>query len=116
MNFDGFTAIGKGIGSIFSGAAAWITPVNTGLEIIKQITGGDSESSERLARVYIEELRCKTIPIVDAFHKMGRQLTIWAQMAFYFYCAENGIEITQELVMGVSSTAGIYAFAKGSGK
>lgn len=74
--------IGKGIGAIFSGAAAWVTPVNTGLEILKQISGADGAAGERLAKVYIEELRCKTIPIVDAFHKMGRQGTVWGQVAF----------------------------------
>lgn len=111
-----FSDIGKGVGEIFSGAAAWITPVNTGLEILKQISGEDGEASERLAKVYIEELRCKTIPIIDALHKLGRQGTVWGQMAFYAWCIEKGVTITPELVAGISSTAGIYSFVKGAGK
>ena len=108
--------VGKGIGGFFSGAAAWITPVNKGLDIVDQWVEDKDKAKELKAQIYIEELRCKTIPIVDALHKMGRQITVYLQLYFYFYCSQNGIEITQELVTGVSGGAAIYAMMKGRGK
>lgn len=101
---------------ILSGLAAWVTPVNKGLDIVDQWVTDTDKAAELKAQIYIEELRTSTIPLIDAAHKMGRQTMAYFQMAFYFYCVNKGIEITPELVAGVSGCAGIYAAVKGKGK
>jgi len=77
----------------------------------------DKDLANRLkADMYLAELNAKTVPWVDALHKMGRQLLAWGQVGFYAWASATGVEITMELVTGVSGATGLYTIAKGGGK
>lgn len=92
--------------------------VGKGLDIIDQMVVDKDKANELKAAFYLQELKTPTIPIIDAFHKMGRQLLALVQMGFYFYITtQYGAEaITAELVAGVSGAASIYTLVKGKGK
>jgi len=91
-------------------------PIEDSLKIIDQLVTDKDEAGRLKARVYMTELQTSTVPIVDAVHKMGRQITMWLQMGFYFYCVTHEVEISRELVSGVSGVAGLYTLMKGRGK
>lgn len=91
-------------------------PIEDTINIVDQLVTDKDEAARLKAQIYITELQTSTIPVVDAFHKMGRLLTIFAQLWFYFYCVSHNIEITKELVAGVSGVAGAYTLIKGRGR
>lgn len=99
--------------------ASWLsfltTPVNKSLDIVDQLVTDTDKANEIKAAFYLAELQTKTIPLVDAFHKIGRQLLAVAQMGFYIWALKSGYEITPELVAGVTGTAAAYTLVKGRG-
>lgn len=94
----------------------WFKPVNKGLGIIDQLVDDGDLSKEIAAKIYQAELATKTIPIIDGMHKLARPTLALAQVAFYYYCMQKGIEITPELVAGVSGASALYTALKGKGK
>ena len=53
---------------------------------------------------------------ISIAHKMGRQSLAYAQLLFYAWAVKNGVDISPELVAGVSGVAAIYAGVKGKGQ
>lgn len=104
------------IKGLFTGLGMIKQPLEKSLGIIDQLVTDKDEANRLKAQVYMTELQTTTIPIVDAFHKMGRQIMAFAQMWFYYYCVKNNIPITMELVAGVSGVAAAYTLVKGVGK
>ena len=90
--------------------------INKGLDIVDQLVVDKDAANEMKAAFYLTELNTKTIPIVDAIHKMGRQLLALGQLIFYAWALRNGYEIDVELVAGVSGATGLYTAMKGRGK
>ena len=64
---------------------------------------------------YNKELSTKTIPWVDALHKMGRQITGYIGYGLAFYMTYKGGVDPIALVAAVSP-GGIYAAMKNKGK
>lgn len=64
---------------------------------------------------YNRELSTKTIPWVDALHKMGRQITGYLGYGLAFYMVHTGGVDPIALVAAVSP-GGIYAAMKNKGK
>lgn len=91
------------------------SPVNKGLDIVDQLVDDGDLSVKLKAAFYLEELRTKTVPLIDGLHKLGRQLLALVQVGFYAWATQNGVEITWELVAGVSGATGAYTLAKGKG-
>ena len=87
-----------------------------GLALIDEVVVDKDLANKLKAELYIAELQTKTIPVVDAIHKMGRQLLAIGQIGFYAWALKNGYEIDWELVAGVSGATGIYTAVKGKGK
>lgn len=52
---------------------------------------------------------------VDSIHKLGRQILCLAQLAFYGWALNKGIELTPEVVAAVSGVSASYILAKGKG-
>jgi len=101
----------------------WMNPLNKVLDIVDQAVPDKDKAAEIKGhldelrqQVYMKELDTKTIPWVDATHKMGRQIMALAQLGFYAWALHAGVEITPELVGGVSGTAAIYTAMKGKGR
>jgi hypothetical protein len=67
-------------------------------------------------QVYMAELSTKTIPWVDALHKMGRQIQLYILMGIVFYCLYHGIDVPQWIVLLVGGPTAIYQLMKGRGK
>ena len=64
--------------------------------------------------VYQKELDTKTIPWVDALHKMGRQITGYVGYGLAFYMVHEGFDAMA--VMAAVSPGGLYAVFKNKGK
>lgn len=105
MSIFGFLG-GKGFAGVASKAAAIIDKNVTDKDLANQLK----------AEMYLAELQVKSIPWVDGLHKMGRQILALAQIGFYAWAVGAGVEITPQLVAGVSGVAGIYTLAKGRGQ
>ncbi|MBY5920423.1 hypothetical protein [Ferrimonas balearica] len=91
------------------------SPVNKGLDLADQLIDDGDLSVKLKAAFYLQELRTKTIPLLDGLHKLGRQLLALVQVGFYAWASQNGVEITWELVAGVSGATGAYTLVKGKG-
>lgn len=100
------------LGAIFGGGGV----VSKGLDIVDQMVTDTDKANEIKAAFYLAELQTKTIPIIDAFHKIGRQLLAFAQMGFYWWMIKNGNPVTPETVAGVSGVSAAYTLIKGRGR
>ncbi|TXR52067.1 hypothetical protein [Reinekea thalattae] len=89
---------------------------NKSLDVIDQLVVDKDKANELKAQFYLAELQTKTIPIIDGIHKLGRQTLAFAQIGFYMWAVQKGVDITPELVAGVSGVSGAYTLAKGRGK
>jgi len=105
-----------GIGTKILGAFSSGESISKGLDIVDQLVTDKDAANEMKAAFYLTELNTKTIPIVDAIHKMGRQILALAQLAFYAWALKKGYTIDWNLVAGVSGATGLYTAMKGKGK
>jgi len=72
---------------------------------------------ERLRQeVYLAELGTKTVPWVDALHKMGRQILNIATIGAVVTLLLLGIEITPTIALILGGGNVSYQLIKGSGK
>lgn len=95
---------------------SWGNTVDKGLDIIDQFVDDGDLSQKLKAQFYLAELQTKTIPLFDALHKIMRPSLALVQVGFYMWATSKGIEITPELVAGVSGATGAYTLAKGKGR
>lgn len=65
---------------------------------------------------YLTELKTKTIPWVDALHKMGRQVQTYIVMGMVFGLSIYGIEISPAMAALLGGPAMVYSAVKGKGK
>ena len=91
-------------------------PINKGLDIVDQLVVDKDRANELKAQFYLAELQTKTHPLIDGIHKLGRQTLALVQVGFYCWAVKTGVEITPELVAGVSGATGAYTLMKGKGK
>ena len=101
------------IGKLIDGAADIIKEVVTDKDKQNAII---SKLEQVKQTVYMTELQTKTIPWVDALHKMGRQimnvLTIGAVVCFAMF----DVTITNEMVILLGGPNIAYQLVKGKGK
>ena len=92
--------------------------LDKGLDIVDQLVTDKDKAAELKAAFYLQELQTPTVPIIDAIHKMGRQLLAFGQILFYYLILQQygNDAITPELVAGVSGAASIYTLVKGKGR
>lgn len=64
---------------------------------------------------YNNELSTKTVPWVDALHKMGRQITGYLGYGLAFYMTYKG-GVDAMAIMAAVAPGGIYAAMKNKGK
>lgn len=105
------------IGKLFESTAEIVkesvTDVDASNRIIESL---DTLQQEVNGRLYEAELNTKTVPWVDALHKMGRQLTNYLLIVVVTILLLCEVEITGPvaLLMGGGNVA--YQFIKGRGK
>jgi hypothetical protein len=66
--------------------------------------------------VYLAELQTKTIPWVDATHKMGRQILNFASISAAVTLILLGYEITSQVALLLGGPNVAYQLIKGKGK
>jgi len=66
--------------------------------------------------VYVAELNTKTIPWIDAVHKMGRQILNASTMGIVFVLLMYDKEITGPVALILGGGNAVYQFVKGKGK
>jgi len=76
------------------------------VEELKQLKDGEG---------YLEELKTKTIPWVDALHKMGRQIMNYVLVGYALVCVFTGHEITQYELLLIGGPNIAYQLIKGKG-
>jgi hypothetical protein len=82
-------------------------------EALATLTGKLAEfESMKLAA----ELQAKTIPWVDALHKMGRLINGWALLVVVGAAHAMGKPLDADTVMWVAGVMGVYNYVKGQGR
>lgn len=99
----------------------YINPFNKALDIVdKAVEDKDKANeikqaiAEGAEQTYRKELETKTVPWVDALHKMGRQLTSYLGYGLAFYMVKQGYD--PMAAMAAVAPGGIYAAFKNKGK
>ena len=100
-----------------------INPFNKVVGVVSEFVEDKDKANELSARlqselnnIYLAELQVKTVPWVDAVHKMGRQLMSYASMAAGCYLLTVNPDINPLALGAVVGPAGAYNIVKGRGK
>ena len=96
----------------------YINPFNKVADLISEVVVDKDKAADIRKQLmlaaestYNNELSTKTVPWVDALHKMGRQLTGYLGFALAFYMVSKG-EADPMAVMAAVAPGGIYAAMK----
>jgi hypothetical protein len=100
----------------------YINPFNKVTDLISEVVE-DKDKANEIKRelmqaaeaTYNNELSTKTVPWVDALHKMGRQITGYLGYGLAFYMVYRG-GVDPMAVMAAVAPGGIYAAFKNKGK
>ena len=100
-----------------------MAPINSLLELIREVVPDKDKQAEIAARleevrqnVYMAELNTKTIPWVDAVHKMGRQLIGFVSLGVGAYLMHKHPDINPASLAALLAPGGIYNYVKGKGQ
>lgn len=101
----------------------WIKPINKGLDIVDQAVL-DKDKANELKEVFKQlqeqtyqlELGTKTIPWVDALHKMGRQIISLFSIVMSFALLYFRPETDAAELAALNAPGGIYNWIKGKGR
>jgi len=100
---------------------SFLDPFKQVFNIVDQLVEDKDKAAElkhNLAKgiqeIYLTELGTKTVPWVDAIHKMGRQLTSYLGYGLAFYMVQQGYD--PMAAMAAVAPGGIYAAFKHKGK
>jgi len=99
----------------------WINPFSKVIDVVDQYVEDKDKANELkhklnmgAQQVYLTELNTKTVPWVDALHKMGRQITGYVGYVLAFYMVHQGYD--PMAAMAAVAPGGIYAAFKNKGK
>ncbi len=97
---------------------SFINPFNKVADLISEVVEDKDKANEIKQQLmlaaeatYNAELATKTVPWVDALHKMGRQITGYLGYALAFYMVSEG-GVDPMAVMAAVAPGGIYAAMK----
>lgn len=114
MSFlDSIPIIGKIFGDAADIAKEAITDKDKLNALLGKLEGGKQQIEQAL---YLKELSTKTIPWVDALHKMGRQLLNYSTLIVVTVLSLNNVEITPSLALILGGGNVAYQVIKGVGK
>lgn len=103
------------------GLIDFINPFNKVVDVVDQYVE-DKDASNKIKQslakaaeeTYRKELETRTVPWVDALHKMGRQITSYLGYGLAFYMVKEGFD--PMAVMAAVAPGGLYAAFKNKGK
>ena len=101
----------------------WINPINKAVEIVGEYVEDKDKANELTAqleqlkqRVYLAELQTKTVPWVDAMHKMGRQVLSVASLIIPAVLLWHNPDINPASLAAIVAPGGVYNWIKGKGR
>ena len=101
---------------------SWLNPFNKVADLVSEVVEDKDKANEIKGQLmtlaentYRVELQTKTVPWVDALHKMGRQITSYLGYGLAFYMVHKG-GVDPMAVMAAVAPGGIYAAFKNKGK
>lgn len=104
------------------GILSWLGFADKAIDVIDEFVEDKDERNRLTAglqrlkeEVYIVELQTKTIPWVDALHKMGRQIISLLSMLVGAWLAYTG-KVDPQALFAILAPAGIYNGVKGRGR
>jgi len=101
------------IGKAFDNATEIVKKVVVDKDKQNQIIGALETAKHA---VYIAELHSKTVPWVDALHKMGRLITNWSLIVFVLLSKQLGWELDQNVIFLLGGGNIVYQLIKGKGR
>lgn len=101
----------------------WINPFNKVADIVSEYVE-DKDAKNRIMgeletlkqQVYMKELGTKTVPWVDALHKMGRQILSIISLVGPGVLLYLQPDIDPLAIAAMVAPGGVYNWAKGKGK
>lgn len=101
----------------------WLKPVDKAIGVIDQFVEDKDEKNRLTAeleslkqQVYITELNTKTVPWVDAVHKMGRQILSILNLIVPAVLIHYHPDVDPMTLVAICGPSGIYNYVKGKGK
>lgn len=101
----------------------WLNPINKALDIAGEYVEDKDKANELRAhleeikqQVYITELQTKTVPWVDAMHKMGRQILSLLSLAVPAVLLWHNPDTNPAALAAIVAPGGIYNYIKGRGQ
>ena len=99
----------------------FINPFNKVVDLIGEAVEDKDKANEIKEKLmlaaestYNNELATKTVPWVDALHKMSRNIGSWLGYGLAFFMVHQGYD--PMAAMAAIAPGGIYNFVKGKGK
>ena len=99
----------------------WINPFSKVIDVVDKFVEDKDKAAELkhqlnmgAQQVYLTELNTKTVPWVDALHKMSRNIGSWLGYGLAFYMVHQGYD--PMAAMAACAPGGIYNWQKGKGK
>lgn len=101
----------------------WLNPFNKVADLVSEVVEDKDKANEIKARleelrqqVYLTELNTKTVPWVDALHKMGRQLLSYSSIIGGVIVLTVNPDVNPIALASILGPGGVYNFVKGKGK
>ena len=105
------------IGKIFDNAADIAKEAVTDKDMLNNLLGTLESGKQEITReMYLKELESKTVPWVDALHKMGRQISNWMLVIAVVVLAMLDKDISPAMMMLMGGGNVAYQVIKGKGK
>ena len=105
------------IGKLFTETAGIVKEVVEDKDLQNRIIEKLDQTKMALEKeIYLAELGTKTIPWVDAVHKMGRQILNCFTLGALVFLLLNDIEITGPVALVLTGGNVVYQYVKGKGQ
>jgi len=107
------------VGGFLFGTGGGVNVVSKSLDLASEYIEDPDKRNDLAVRVIeanIASNNAQTIPWVDALHKMGRQLMMFALMFMYYYSWKSGNPMPFEDLALLAAGPGVYTLLKGKGK
>lgn len=87
-----------------------------GVDIIDQMVEDKDLAKKLNQQLYLVELSTKTVPVIDAIHKMGRQIISLLTLIIPAILVYHDPTIEPMTLAAIAGPSGIYNYIKGKGK
>lgn len=105
--------------SIISEAAGWLfggsNSVEKSLDLASQYIEDKDQRNQIIGQIIAADM-ARTVPWVDALHKMGRQMMIVFLMYIYWDSVKAGHPLDMETFLTIAAGPGAYILLKGKGR